>query len=450
MKREEYKDQFRRISQKIFELAGDYDAEVLFNSQSSALTRFANNTIHQNVAVDDGGVNIRLKKGKRTGSMSVGLFLDDDALKKAVSTAKKIVDNSPEDNELMDMVGKQEYRQTHGFDEKTAGIDPDERAKIVSDAIKASENDDFDAAGIVENSATNLGIANSKGLWAWWNGTKFKFSLTPEGASGTGWAQSQGWSIDIIDPATDIVKAIDIAKLNRNPRDIEPGAYTVVLTPAAVGDILMFMAIYGFNARMHLEGRSFLTGKLGQKIFSDKLTIVDDAYDKNWAGIPFDFDGLPRQRVELVKTGVLQNLVYDRWTAKKMSAECTGHGLQQPNQWGAIPLNIVLAPGDTSMDEMIKSVKRGLLITHFHYTNVAELTKLTLTGMTRDGLFMIENGEIVYPVKNLRFTQSTIDALSKIAAVGNKQKLVSGFFFGGALTPGMIIEDFNFSSGTGF
>jgi len=450
MKREEYKDQFRRISQKIFELAGDYDAEALFNSRSSALTRFANNTIHQNVAVDDGGIDIRLQKGRRTGSMSVGLFLSDEVLKKAIARAKNIVDNSQEDNELMDMVGKQEYRQTHGFDERIAALNPDERAKIVADAIRASESNDFDAAGIVENSATNMGIANSKGLWAWWNGTNLTFSLTTGGTSGTGWAQSQGWSFDIIDHATDIAEAIDIAKFNRNPRDIEPGAYTVVLTPAAVGDILMFMSLYGFNARMHLEERSFLTGKLGQKVFSDKLTIEDDAYNKNWAGIPFDFDGLPRQRVELVKNGVLQNLVYDRWTANKMKAECTGHGLQQPNQWGAISLNIVLAPGETSMDEMIKSVKRGLLVTHFHYTNVSELTRLTLTGMTRDGLFMIENGEIAYPVKNLRFTHSVLDALNRIAAIGNKQKLVSGFFFGGALTPGMIIEDFNFSSGTGF
>jgi len=210
------------------------------------------------------------------------------------------------------------------------------------------------------------------------------------------------------------------------------------------------MSIYGFNARMHLEGQSLLTGKLGQKVFDDKLTIVDDAYNENLSGIPFDFEGVPRRKVELVKNGILTNLVADRWTAQKMNIEPTGHGLPQPNRWGAIPLNVVIEPGETSLKDMVKSVKNGLLVTHFHYTNVSELTKLTITGMTRDGLFAIENGEIAYPVKNLRFTQSTLDTFNNIIAIGKKQKLVSGFFFGGAYTPAMLVEKFNFSSATEF
>ncbi|MCD6532439.1 TldD/PmbA family protein [bacterium] len=450
MKTEEIRHNFERIAQKVFEASGEYDAEVMLNCENSALTRFANNVIHQNLAVENNSLRIRLQKGRRDGAVNVSLFADEREILEAVEKAKQIIQHSADSDEVLPMLGPQNYREISRFCEKTASLSPEDRANMVAEAVARCEEKNLSAAGIVENSAGVLGIANSKGLFAFWNGTNFTFSITMFGENGTGWAESLGWSIDRTNVPSDIAEAIDIALKNQNPRDIAPGKYTVVLTPAAVGDLVSFMAVYGFNARTHLEKRSFLAGKIGQKVFDEKITIVDDAYHEAYAGLPFDFEGVPRQKVVLVENGVLKNLVADRWTAEKMKIEPTGHGLPKPNHWGAIPANIVISPGETSMEDMIKSVKRGLLITHFHYTNVSELTRLTITGMTRDGVFMIENGEIAYPVKNLRFTQPTTDTFNKVLAVGDKPKLVAGFFFGGAYTPAMLVEDFNFSSATEF
>ena len=444
------RDDLKKISQKVFTLVGEYDAEIFVSTQSESLTRFANNIIHQNIARENGSISIRLQKGKKTASVSLGLFNDDETIALAVENAKEIVEHSAENPDLLPMLGAQNYEETDGFCDETASISPTDRANTVEKVVSRCEEEKFSSAGIVENSAFTVGIANTKGLFAFWQGTNFDFDLTVEGRDGTGWAGSKSWSHKNVDVDEDIAEAMDIARRNENPRDIEPGEYTVVLPPAAASELFLFLSIHGFNARAHLENRSFLTGKLGQKVFSDKITIVDDAYNPEEPGMPFDFEGFPKKRVELVKNGVLTGLVYDRLSAEKMNAEPTGHGLNQPNQWGAFAFNLAISPGDASMDDMIKSVKKGLFVTHFHYTNVSELTKLTLTGMTRDGLFVIENGEIAYPVKNLRFTQSVAEALNNVVAVGKERKLVSGFFFGGVRTPGLLIEKFNFSSATEF
>lgn len=446
----EAKQDFERISAEVFKRSGGYDAEVHYVVNSESLTRFANNIIHQNVATDGGGISIRLQKGLKTGIVSIGLYADDDTIARAVQSCKEVLEHSTDNPDLLPMLGPQQYEDVSAFCEMTAQLSPDERAKIAEKAARDCEREKFLCAGAVENATFIIGLANSKGLYAFSTGTDFGFSITVEGDDGTGWAESKSWTVKNADTDADIAEAIDIARRNQKPRYIEPGRYTVVLPPAAVSDLMLFLAIHGFNSRAHLEGRSFLAGKLEQKVFSEKLFIYDDAYEPRWSGLPFDFEGVPRKKVQLVSEGVLAGLVYDRLTAEKMNAEPTGHGMRQPNQWGAFPSNIVVAPGDATMEEMIASVKHGLLVTHFHYTNVSELTKLTLTGMTRDGLFVIENGKIAYPVKNLRFTQSIAEAMNNIIAVGKEQKLVSGFFFGGVITPGMMIENFTFSSTTEF
>ncbi len=450
MDKEFYHAEFKRVAKLVFDHATGYDAELMLSANSNALTRFANNIIHQNISTSDSNVSIRLQKAKKTGTVTVGLFSGDNVIIEAVKKAAEIVEQSAEAPGLMPMLGEQKYEKTDGYCHHTAELPPDLKADIVAKIVRECEKENFSAAGIVQNGAYAIGIANTNGLRAFDVGSDFEFSLTVEGKDGTGWAESRSWAVFDVDVDADIVEVIEIARKNKNPRNIEPGAYTVVLPPAAVAELVLFLNIYGFNARSHLEKNSFLMGKLGQKVFSDKLTIVDDAYDKRWSGLPFDFEGVPRKRVELVENGVLVGLVYDRFTAEKMNAEPTGHGLRQPNQWGAFASNLIVAPGTVLMKDMIKSVKRGLLVTHFHYTNVSELAKLTITGMTRDGLFLVENGEIAYPVKNLRFTQSVPEALNNIAVVGKEQKLVSGFFFGGAIVPGMVIDGFNFSSGTEF
>lgn len=450
MSLQQEKETFETISQKVFELCGKYEAELIYYSFENSLTRYANNVIHQNLATQKGDVDIRLIRGKKTGTVSVSTSASDEMLTRAVESAKEIVENTPENEDLMPILEIQEYKEIDRFCEYTANLEPEKRADIVCKIVDNSKAHDFNAAGIVENGWTALGIANTKGARAFAANSNFVFSATVEGKSGSGWAEGTSWRFSDVDIDAEIAEAVDLAKRSQNPQDIKPGRYTVVLTPAAFGDLLMFLNWIGFNARKHLEGESFLKGKLGKKVFSEKLTMIDDAYDDRWSGLPFDFEAYPRKKVTLVENGVLKNLVYDRWTALKMNADPTGHGLQQPNHWGAIPLNLIVAGGDKPFKEIIKSVKNGLFVVHFHYTNVSELTKLTLTGMTRDGLFMIENGEITRPVKNMRFTQSVEETLNSVVDIASEQKTVTGFFFGGAIVPGIVIDNFNFSSATEF
>ena len=447
---EELRSEFEKKWDIIKKFAGDYQCEVTYYMVNSALTRFANNIIHQNVAVQNGSLSIRLIKGKKSGKVDIPIYSSPQMIEEAVEAAKEITDKNADDEELLPLLGPQKYRELSRFCDKTAELDPEKRAQLVEKAAKKCAENNLSAAGIARNGWSLLGIANTNGLFAFSANTSFIFSITVSDTTGTGWAEGMGWSIDHVDVDSEIKEAVEIALRNQNPKDLEPGKYTVILTPAAVADILSFLSLYGFNARMHFEGRSFLKGKLGEKVFSELITIIDDVYDERWSGLPFDFEGVPRKSVVLVENGVLKGLVYDRLTAKKMNAEPTGHGLPQPNRWGAIPLNIIVKPGENDFASLIKSVKHGLLVTHFHYTNVSELTKLTITGMTRDGLFVVENGEIAYPVKNMRFTQSIAEALNNVVAVAKEQKMVEGFFFGGAITPGMIIDGFNFSSKTEF
>jgi predicted Zn-dependent protease len=230
-----------------------------------------------------------------------------------------------------------------------------------------------------------------------------------------------------------------------------PGAYVVVLEPAAVTDILEFMAWFGFGGLGFVEGRTFMAGKLGQKVLGDNITILDDAYHSLQQGLPFDFEGLPRQRLTLVENGVAKAVVHDRVTARRAQTQTTGHALPQPSAEGPYPLDLVLSSGNSSVEEMISSTERGILVTRFHYTNLVEPMDLVLTGMTRDGTFLIEKGKVAAPLKNLRFTQSVVEALREVELISREQKTTHSDWGPGSYTaPALKIRRFNFSSGTQF
>jgi len=441
---------FSELANKTFDLATGCDVEASLQFSSSALTRYANNTIIQNVVVDTGSFAIRLQKGAKTCKVSASLYCTDAELARTIESALQILPFVPDNAELPQMFAGTEFQPLDRFDHATAEISPERRAEIVEMTVSKCREHGYSAAGIVENAGVFIGLANSRGLFATSANTNARFSLTVEGAAGTGWAEEGAWRFDDINFCAAVEEAISICAKNQHAEDAMPGKYTVVLSPAAFGDLLMFLIYSGFHAKRHHEGRPCHAGKLNQQIFSPLLTITDDFRHEAWSGLPFDFEGFPRARVELVKKGVFNGMVSDFVTSQQMGIENTGHSVGQPNQYGAFASNVVVDAGESSMEQLISGVKHGLYVVQFHYTNISEPSALTVTGMSRDGLFVIEDGKLGRPIKNMRFTQSLLESFAKIVALSSERKLISGFFFGGAYVPGVVIEDFNFSSATEF
>jgi PmbA protein len=232
---------------------------------------------------------------------------------------------------------------------------------------------------------------------------------------------------------------------SQRPVALEPGTYPVVLEPSAVATLVGFLAYVGFGGRGYLEGRSCFSGKQGERVAAEAITIWDDATDPRTLGAPFDFEGVPRQPVELIKDGVFRDAVYDLRTGRQADRTSTGHGLPAPNPEGPFPLHLFLEEGDSTVQEMIEDTARGLLVTRFHYSNVVNPVESSITGMTRDGTFLIEHGEIVGPVMNFRFTQSIVDALKSVSLVGREAELASEFFFSASRVPALKVEAFHFS-----
>jgi predicted Zn-dependent protease len=332
-----------------------------------------------------------------------------------------------------------------GFDEATASATPGERAEGVATLV-AQCPDGFEAAGAFETAASEVAVVNTEGQFCWSPSTQASLTTVVTGGDGgNGFAEVFAVRAAEIDPEAVGRRAAEKAALGQDPREIEPGRYTVVLEPSAVSTPIGFLEWIGFGGRSLAEGRSCFSGKEGQQVVAPSVTIYDDALSPLTLGVPFDFEGVPRRRVDLIKDGVFLGGVYDLRTAKQTGRQTTGHALPPPNPEGPFPLNLFLAPGDASLEEMIASTERGLLVTRFHYSNVVHQVESTITGMTRDGTFLIENGEIAYPVRNLRFTQSILEALSNVTMIGRDTELASEFFFSSSRVPALKIDGFRFT-----
>jgi predicted Zn-dependent protease len=246
--------------------------------------------------------------------------------------------------------------------------------------------------------------------------------------------------------------AVNKALRSRNPTELEPGVYAVILEEEAVGDMLFTLGFLGFGALALQEGRSFMSSRLGQKITGDNITIWDDGLDNRGLVLPFDFEGVPKQRVTLIENGIAKGVVYDSLTAgREVGKISTGHSLPAPNTMGPIPVNLFMAPGNATKEEILASTERGIWVSRFHYTNPVHPVQTILTGMTRDGTFLIENGEITRPLKNLRFTQSILDAFSEVDMLGKNLKTIKmewGSF--GCCVPAAKIHNFQFTGTTEF
>jgi len=308
------------------------------------------------------------------------------------------------------------------------------------------------AAGALKTSVTELAVTNSLGISAYSRATSADVSTVV--MSGTSAAYAASLALDLNDLDFEAIgrEAVEKCQRCQHPRPLDPGEYTVILEPYAAADFLHMMTYTGFGATSLQEGRSFMTGRLGQQIVDPRVAVYDDGLSPDGIPMPFDFEGVPKQRVALIDGGVARGVVYDTYTAGKEPGQIsTGHALPAPNVMGPVPLNVFMVPGEATLDEMVQSTERGIYITRFWYTRPVEPREVVITGTTRDGTFLIEGGEIAYPVRNLRFTQSYVEALSGVEAVGNQAKLLTGVGdIARDSVPALKLAHFRFTGATEF
>ncbi len=428
------------------EREGAGQAEALVMAADTALTRFANSEIHQNVAETGATVNLRFVVGKRVGVASTGR-LDDASLRRLAETAGRIARQVEELEDFVSLPEPGPIPHANGaFSHATAAATPELRADGVRAVIAAADAAGVLAFGSFTTSVESVAVANSLGVRAAEARSSSQLltvAIGPE--EGTGYAEACAVDATTIDAAALGREAAERAQIARNPVTIEPGDYPVVLEEYAVVDILDMLGYVGFSALAVQEGRSFV--EPGKRVGSDLVSIWDDGLDP--AGLPmaFDYEGVAKQRVPLVENGVCHGVVYDSQTATRDGRRSTGHGLPAPNPWGPFPLNQFMAGGSASREELIGGLERGLLVTRFWYTNPVHPKLAIITGMTRDGTFLVEGGQVVGPVRNMRFTQSYLDAIAGVSAVGRDRKILRGFL-GVDVVPAVRIDSFTFTGVT--
>jgi PmbA protein len=439
--------------------------EVLFSGGKTALTRFANNTIHQNVAEENYVVSVRTAFGGRTARSTTNK-LDDESLQRVVQSSERLAKVQHPDSDLLPIpeprggsTTAHEPAPSRHF-AATAAITPQQRAATVTKIVAIADKHKLTTAGIVSTSETAEGIFNSRGLANWHAQTSSEISITMLAPDSSGWQKANSPNVTSLDGATLAEIAARKAFDSATPREIPPGKYTVILEPAAVLDIVGFM-FFDFGGLSILDQRSFLNNRVGTRLFGENIDIWDDVAHPLQSGVPFDGEGVCRQRIHLVESGVIKRLVYARATAEKMKhsehkdkvgpIEPTGHGFPLPNEMGEAPMNIVFGTSSkpASLDQMIASTERGVLVTRLWYIREVDPYEKILTGMTRDGTFYVENGKIRHGVRNFRFNQSLIQLLSNVEAMGTPVR-ASGEESFDMVVPAMKVKDFNFTEVTKF
>jgi PmbA protein len=437
----------RRIAGKIFKLSEADETEVEVNVTSDALTRFANNTIHQNVAEQSLVVSVRTVFDGRTARATTNK-IDDDSLRRVVGVSSALARSQPRNPDLLPMPGPQKYGKVSRYFENTAHATPADRARAVARVAKMAEENSQTAAGIFTTGATQSAIVNSKGLFATHRQARAEFSVTVLESDSSGWAKANSPDLDRIDPDALARSASEKAAASRHPREVASGPWTVILEPAAVLDLVGFL-FYDFAGTAVLDQRSCFNNRMGKRVLGENITLCDDAFDPQQSGPPFDGEGLPRQKVLLVDKGAPCNLVYARATAKKMKAKPTGHGLSLPNEWGEAPLNLVFRGGNSSVDEMVRSTERGILVTRLWYIREVDPYEKVLTGMTRDGTFLVEDGRVTGGIRNFRFNQGMLEMLSNVELLGPAVRSAGEEAFE-MVVPAMKVRNFHFSEVTKF
>jgi predicted Zn-dependent protease len=413
------------------------------NGGRSANTRFGVNSANTSGDVENLSLVVNAQFGQRSGTATTNT-LDDAGLERVVRAAEEIARLRPEDPEQMPFVEKQDYSTVTSFDQSTYDADAKARADAIAAVIEPSIRKNLVAAGIYEHQGGFNARANTKGNFGYTNSSLATYTTTVRTADGkgSGWASGISHKINEVNASAIAERAISKAELSHDAVAIEPGKYTVILEPDAVGDLVARM-MFAFGGRQADEGRSFLAKKgggtkLGEKVFGENVNIYTDPSSATAPGSPFDAQGLPTVRRDYVKDGVVKSLNYDRYWAKKKGIEPT-----------AFPSNLIIQGGNTSMEEMIKSTERGILVTRFWYIRPVDAQTVLYTGLTRDGTFLIEKGRIKTAISNFRFNETPVKMLNLVEAMSASQRIIGSERTGAniaVLAPAMKISEFEFTS----
>jgi predicted Zn-dependent protease len=423
--------------------------EALLLTEDSSLTRFAQSSIHQHVAERNGTLTLRVVSGKKIAVVTTNLLKYSslkDSLKKAISLAKIQYPN----DEFISLPEPRPIPELHTFSREIDRLTPSRKVKMIKDLSTLTKERGLRVSGAFSHGKVELAVVNSLGIEAYQTYSDLFLHLIAEDEKNSGYASFVSRNPDQLDVDSLAKEAIEKVS-GADAIQVEPGEYEVILEPYAVSELLSFLGYLGFHALAVQEGRSFFCNEFGKKIVDEKVTIYDDGLDPEGLQVPFDFEGVPKKRVTFFEEGVVKEVTHDSFTAGREGKESTGHGLIAPNTDGPIPINLLMKAGKLSLDEMIRSVRQGIYVTRFHYINVVEPMKAVLTGMTRDGTFLIEEGEIKRPINNLRFTESVLKALSRVSAISRDRKVCSEGtvysrrFVTGVVAPAIKVDGFNFS-----
>ncbi len=423
--------------------------EAILLTEDSSLTRFTQSAIHQHVAEQNGTLILRVVLGKKIAVVTTNaLKLPSlrDSFQKAISLAKIQHPNEG----FISLPGPKPIPEVDTFSKKIDRLTPDRKVKVIKDLFTIVKEKGFNVSGAFSHGKVELAVINSLGVEAYQRYSDLFFHLIAHNEKCSGYASFVSRDPDQLNIDSLAKEAIEKASQGE-PIQIKPGEYEVILEPYAVSELLSFLGYLGFHALAVQEDRSFFCNQFAKKMVDEKVTIYDDGLDPQGLQVPFDFEGIPKQKVVFFEDGIAKGATYDSFTAGREGKSSTGHALIAPNTEGPIPINLFMKEGNSSLEEMIRSVRRGIYVTRFHYINVVEPMKAVLTGMTRDGTFLIEEGEIKSPIKNLRFTESVLKALSQVSAISKDRRVCSEGtvysrrFVTGVVAPAIKVDGFNFS-----
>ncbi|HEV8307791.1 MAG TPA: TldD/PmbA family protein [Methylomirabilota bacterium] len=430
------------------ETEGD-EAEALVLGQTQALTRFANNAVHQNVAAAGADLRIRVVAGKRVAAVWTNR-LDPDGIRAAARQAGTLVRLAPENPQWAGLPAAGAAPHAPAFREATAAASPERRARLAATICGPSRVAGLRAAGFVSTTVNEVAVANSHGTWAYHAGTVAEAQAVALGEAGSGYADRVHADLDRLDVGAVAAEAIHTAQRAQRPREVPAGTYEVVLEPYAVADVVEFLGSQLTGLAVE-EGRSFVGGRLGERVTGETVTLVEDPVDPEGLPRPFDFEGVPSERLVLIERGHARSIVYDSQTAARNGARNTGHALPT-GPAAPLPMHLRLEPGTKTREALIAGVKRGILVSRFWYTRWVHPLRTIVTGMTRDGTFLIENGEVASPVQNFRFTQSYHEALAGVVAMEHVLKLqrldLWDFEAGSIRVPAVHLAAFTFTGTT--
>lgn len=429
------------------------ETEIVYIGNDTGLTRYANSTIHQNVNESNAKVYIRTIIGKKIGVASTNSIAVND-LRATLRNSFEIAKYQKDNQYFTGLPEPEDYAEVDTYSETTARFAPKDRARLVKKIFVRGNRRKYTMAGAFSTGEGEIAVFNTRGVRCYQPLTSASINIIAMSRDSSGYAAGLSRKVEDIDVVALADIAVEKARLSRKPKPLKPGDYEVILEPSAVAEVFEWINYIGFGSKSFIEKTSFLSENIGKKVMDDSVSIYDDASDPSGIALPFDFEGVPRQKIYFVEKGVGKGVVFDRISGNRQGAPSTGHALTADEQGnGAYPLNIFMDTGNRTEEEMLASVKRGILVTRFHYINgFIDTPKAVLTGMTRDGTFLIEDGRIKHGIRNLRFTDSILRAFSGVKGISKERVLIPAWWdaVGCLAVPTFHLESLKFTGTTDF